>query len=94
MYKLCETNSDIEHLRLALPCNHTAIVENKHTACCDPDDQCLSNGLCRDPEANNIQNFVWFFGCTDRTFQDPACGNYCDKYNRALIPELRRLLKY
>ncbi|KAF2025209.1 hypothetical protein EK21DRAFT_116999 [Setomelanomma holmii] len=67
--------------RHAVPCDHTAILQGKHTACCDPDDQCLTNGLCRDPAVNDITNFVWFFGNTDVTFQDPSSGNYCDKVN-------------
>ncbi|KAH7377262.1 hypothetical protein BKA66DRAFT_467787, partial [Pyrenochaeta sp. MPI-SDFR-AT-0127] len=67
--------------RRALPCNHTAIVEGRHTSCCDPDDLCLTNGLCRDPAANELTNFAWFFGCTDPTFKDPSCGAYCDKVN-------------
>ncbi|KAH7076676.1 hypothetical protein BKA63DRAFT_602435 [Paraphoma chrysanthemicola] len=67
--------------RRAVPCDHDAIIQGKNTACCDPDDQCLTNGLCRDPGVSNITNFVWFFGSTDLTFQDPSSGNYCDKVN-------------
>jgi hypothetical protein len=80
--------------RRALPCNHTAIAQGGHTACCDPDDECLTNGLCRDPAANEVQNFVWFFGCTDMTFQDPACGNYCDKANRGYYPIVELFTQY
>ncbi|KAH8733087.1 hypothetical protein GQ44DRAFT_19737 [Phaeosphaeriaceae sp. PMI808] len=68
--------------RRALPCNHTAILEGRYTSCCDPNDQCLTNGLCRDPAANELTNYVWFFGCTDPTFKDPSCGTYCDKANK------------
>lgn len=67
--------------RRALPCNHTAIVEGHHTSCCEPNDLCLTNGLCRDPAVNELTNYAWFFGCTDPTFKDPSCGTYCDKFN-------------
>ncbi|KAF1842225.1 uncharacterized protein K460DRAFT_180448 [Cucurbitaria berberidis CBS 394.84] len=61
-----------------VPCNHTAISEGKHTSCCEPDDLCLTNGLCRNPTVNEATNYAWRFGCTDATLADPSCGNYCN----------------
>jgi hypothetical protein len=65
----------------AAPCDHNAVLQNRHTGCCDPGDLCLTNGLCRNPNVNDLTNYAWFFGCTDKTFNDPACGNYCDTVN-------------
>ncbi|KAJ0108365.1 hypothetical protein J7T55_005342 [Diaporthe amygdali] len=37
---------------------------------------CFTNGLCK---ANTVDqyNWNWRVGCTDSTFSDPACPNYC-----------------
>ncbi|KAF3041989.1 hypothetical protein E8E11_000946 [Didymella keratinophila] len=63
------------------PCNLTAVAEGKHTACCASDELCMSNGLCRNATSTPKTNFYWRGGCTDPTFQDPSCPNYCSLKN-------------
>jgi hypothetical protein len=63
-----------------LPCNLTAIANDKHSACCAYGDLCLTNGLCRNPD-NDAKglNHYWQVGCTDATFNDDACPKYCQE---------------
>ncbi|CAI6330855.1 unnamed protein product [Periconia digitata] len=65
------------------PCNNTAVAEGKHTACCSNSLQCLTNGLCRDEQQDATRNYYWRTACTDKTFQDPACANYCPDNSRS-----------
>ncbi|KAF2645041.1 hypothetical protein P280DRAFT_186354 [Massarina eburnea CBS 473.64] len=61
-----------------VPCNNTAVGEGKHSACCALGDVCLTNGLCQNPaDYWNGGNAFWTEGCTDKTFNDPACPDYC-----------------
>ena len=39
----------------------------------------MNNGLCRNATSTPRTNFYWRGGCTDPTFQDPACPNYCNR---------------
>ncbi|KAF1980256.1 hypothetical protein BU23DRAFT_562644 [Bimuria novae-zelandiae CBS 107.79] len=61
-----------------VPCNLTAVQNGGHSACYNLGDLCMTNGLCMEP-ANEIKgaNHYWRNGCTDPTFKDPACPNYC-----------------
>ncbi|KAL5392271.1 hypothetical protein DPSP01_000786 [Paraphaeosphaeria sporulosa] len=56
-----------------LPCNQTAILEQKHTSCCKEDERCFTNGLCRHKALGTDTNYYWLEACTDPTFKDPAC---------------------
>jgi hypothetical protein len=65
--------------RIKIPCNTTAIENGKHSACCAPDDLCLTNGMCRNQGDDQIgKNYYWREGCTDATFEDSACPQYCN----------------
>jgi hypothetical protein len=64
----------------AVPCDNNAVLEGRHTSCCDPGDTCLSNGLCRAKNVDNKTNYAWFWGCTDPDFKDPVCANHCDEW--------------
>ncbi|KAF2807441.1 uncharacterized protein BDZ99DRAFT_573268 [Mytilinidion resinicola] len=59
-----------------VPCNQTAIEEGKHTSCCAPGDMCFTNGICKANNSNQL-NWNWRDACTDPTWKDPACPNYC-----------------
>ncbi|KAF2679813.1 hypothetical protein K458DRAFT_407909 [Lentithecium fluviatile CBS 122367] len=62
------------------PCNHTALSDDQHSPCCAPGDLCLSNGLCKynNPDPTTAPfNEYWRIGCTDPTYQDPACPKQC-----------------
>ena len=59
-----------------IPCNTTAVAEGGHSACCAPDDMCFTNGLCK-AGSDDQYNWNWRVGCTDPTFNDPACPSYC-----------------
>jgi hypothetical protein len=50
-------------------CDPSALV----SACCDPVDYCLSNGLCFDAGSNNL---LAVEGCTDPHWSAP-CHAYC-----------------
>ncbi|KAF2791691.1 hypothetical protein K505DRAFT_418954 [Melanomma pulvis-pyrius CBS 109.77] len=63
---------------VVIPCNGTAIENGEHSACCVLDDLCLTNGMCQNPsDRANGYNWYWREGCTDATFTDPACPQYC-----------------
>ncbi|KAF2442784.1 hypothetical protein P171DRAFT_486764 [Karstenula rhodostoma CBS 690.94] len=61
-----------------VPCNITAIENGEHSSCCAIGDLCMTNGLCME-QANEAKgaNHYWRNGCTDKTWKDPACPNYC-----------------
>ncbi|KAF2489012.1 hypothetical protein BU16DRAFT_600653 [Lophium mytilinum] len=63
-----------------VPCNQTAIEEGKHTSCCAPGDMCFTNGICKANNPNQL-NWNWRDACTDPTWKDPACPNYCKGTN-------------
>ncbi|KAM7202653.1 hypothetical protein V8F33_002579 [Rhypophila sp. PSN 637] len=50
-----------------------------HSACCNvpKQDVCLSSGLCLATWATGRDTMLWVGGCTDPTWQDPACWNHC-----------------
>jgi hypothetical protein len=75
----CFYKSGNPALTKAAPCNLTAVAEGKNTACCASDELCMSNGLCRNATSTPKTNSYWRGGCTDPTFQDPACPNYCNR---------------
>jgi hypothetical protein len=55
-----------------VPCNSTGA-----SACCSAGSQCTSNKLCvvDDP----VAGWEYYRGsCTDMTWQDPACPDFCD----------------
>jgi hypothetical protein len=66
----------------AVPCDNNAVLQARNNGCCNQGDLCLSNDLCRNPSVNNMTNYVCSFGCTDKTFEDAACENYCGKFTR------------
>jgi hypothetical protein len=62
-----------------IPCNATSVATGGHTSCCAPSDKCLTNGFCQNPYDNQIKaNIFWRNGCTDPTWNDPACPKYCE----------------
>lgn len=65
--------------RGSIPCNTTAVAENKHSSCCAVGDLCLTNGMCRSQEDEQHAGNQYFrVGCTDPTWKDPSCANYCE----------------
>jgi hypothetical protein len=62
-----------------IPCNATSAASGGHTSCCAPGDNCLTNGLCQGAIDNARKaNIFWRNGCTDPTWNDPACAKRCD----------------
>ena len=51
-----------------------------HTSCCNKatGDACLSTGLCLGTAAKTADALLWINGCTDPTWRDPACPQYCN----------------
>jgi hypothetical protein len=74
-------SGSLDYAKSYLPCNLTAIANNAHSACCAYGDLCLTNGLCRNVGTDEAagDNVYWQIGCTDPTFQDPACPKYCNE---------------
>ncbi|KAF2122043.1 hypothetical protein BDV96DRAFT_136726 [Lophiotrema nucula] len=61
-----------------VPCSPSAVEKGQHSSCCRIGDACMTNGLCLAPSnKRDGWNYYWRDGCTDSTFQDPACPNYC-----------------
>ncbi|KAI1479332.1 hypothetical protein F4774DRAFT_410084 [Daldinia eschscholtzii] len=61
-------------------CNPNATGgEGSHSACCNAQnaDACLSTGLCLNTLAQQQSHVLWSTGCTDSTFKDPSCPQYC-----------------
>ncbi|KAK6356987.1 hypothetical protein TWF718_001320 [Orbilia javanica] len=64
------------------PCNN---VRGQHSMCCaianrgSSADICLSNGLCSGATADGEGRALWREGCTDPTWEDPACLKICLK---------------
>ncbi|KAI1081937.1 hypothetical protein F5B20DRAFT_39733 [Whalleya microplaca] len=58
--------------------NATGTTES-HSACCNSAnaDACLSTGLCLNSLSRQQSHMLWATGCTDSTFQDPSCPQYC-----------------
>jgi hypothetical protein len=59
------------------PCHPDAT----QSVCCSPGFTCLSNGICEAGPANANER-AWKYslyrsGCTDSTFNDPACPQFC-----------------
>lgn len=69
-----ETNWDGE---AHVPCNMTAVEAGGHSTCCQIGDLCLTNGMCMHKEDVDKRNWYWRTGCTDKSWEDPACPKYC-----------------
>ncbi|KAF7958391.1 hypothetical protein EAE96_001940 [Botrytis aclada] len=58
-----------------------------HSSCCAAGAICFSNGVCQ--QANgDVQDYLRV-GCTDPTWQDPACLNQCNMYARSSTAGIR-----
>ncbi|KAI0149926.1 hypothetical protein F4776DRAFT_672092 [Hypoxylon sp. NC0597] len=61
-------------------CNPNATgTEGSHSACCNVDngDACLLSGLCLNSFSRQQSHLLWATACTDPTFRDPSCPQYC-----------------
>ncbi|KAI1392786.1 uncharacterized protein F4822DRAFT_140942 [Hypoxylon trugodes] len=61
-------------------CNPNATGEaGSHSACCNEKngDACLSTGLCLNTVSVQQSHLLWATACTDPTFKDPSCPQYC-----------------
>lgn len=61
-------------------CNPSATGKtDSHSACCNTvnHDACLSTGVCLASWSSGSDSMFWVGGCTDSTWQDPACARYC-----------------
>ncbi|KAK3389879.1 hypothetical protein B0H63DRAFT_464465 [Podospora didyma] len=64
-----------------VPCNSSATGQaGSHSSCCNEDtrDACLSSGLCFATQAKTPGALLWIGGCTDPTWRDPSCPQYCN----------------
>lgn len=79
----CYFPSGAEH-SLGLPCNPDTKAAS---ACCESTHVCLSNALCLD----TLFNHVVRGSCTDATYKDGACPQYCLKGSEsAQLADLRQ----
>lgn len=60
---------------LGTPCNPNA----QYSSCCNPEDICLSNGLC----FNTSQGIIYRLSCTDPSW-GLSCAQYCLDCERSL----------
>jgi hypothetical protein len=80
-----------------IPCNATAAALGKQTACCAPGDNCLTNGLCQgQSDSKAKRNLFWRNGCTDPTWNDPACAKQCEGLGTSLAkpPKYRPPIRF
>ncbi|KAF4555783.1 Hypothetical protein D9617_2g057470 [Elsinoe fawcettii] len=75
-YFMSGDSTSVAQDKTYIPCDPVAVSQGKHSSCCAPNDLCFTNGLCK-ANSNNDWNWRWRVGCTDKTFKDPACPNYC-----------------
>ncbi|KAM7194022.1 hypothetical protein V8F20_008118 [Naviculisporaceae sp. PSN 640] len=66
-----------------VPCNLNATASGEpgsHSSCCNEltGDICLTTGLCLSLNAKTPSGMLWLNGCTDPTWRDPACPQYCN----------------
>lgn len=64
-----------------VPCDPSVTGKTgSHTSCCNKGtgDQCTSTGLCLATNAKRPDDLFWINGCTDPTWRDPACPQYCN----------------
>ena len=54
-------------------------TSGSHSACCctGNKDACLSTGLCLALWGYGGDGLLWVSGCTDPTWQNPACPRFC-----------------
>lgn len=72
--------------RVHVPCNMTAVEAGGHSTCCAIGDLCLTNGLCMHKGDVDKTNWYWRTGCTDKTWEDPACPKYCAPIGESMKP--------
>ncbi|KAK4228113.1 hypothetical protein QBC38DRAFT_476176 [Podospora fimiseda] len=62
------------------PCNPPSSSTSTHSSCCNQavNDACLSSGLCLGTWGKTPSSILWINGCTDPTWKDPACPQYCN----------------
>ena len=72
------------------PCQSSSMGD-RPSACCDPADTCLNNGLCLAQWGGEV---ISRGSCTDRSWQSPACSQYCadGKYHSAFWKFLQQTL--
>lgn len=68
--------------KLGTPCRPAA----GDGACCESTHACLSNGLCFDTQNNHVARL----SCTDSTWSNSACPNYCNTFAPSSIADLRQ----
>ena len=63
--------------------------------CCHKDDICLENSICHFTSTQIVQGTSGYYvgGCTDKTFNDPACSRSCSESPR-IYPSLSRWKSY
>ncbi|KAK4218896.1 hypothetical protein QBC37DRAFT_478619 [Rhypophila decipiens] len=66
-----------------VPCNPNATASGEpgsHSSCCNQQmgDVCLSTGLCLNTGSKGPSGLLWLNGCTDPTWRDRACPQYCN----------------
>ncbi|KAK3380492.1 hypothetical protein B0T24DRAFT_664481 [Lasiosphaeria ovina] len=79
-----------------IACNSAATGKSgSHSACCNQGmgDICMSTGVCVSSAAKTPDSMIWINGCTDSTWRDPVCAQYCNPppnatkgYSRVMKP--------
>ncbi|KAK0703889.1 hypothetical protein B0T26DRAFT_876754 [Lasiosphaeria miniovina] len=79
-----------------IACNSAATGESgSHSACCNQGtgDICMSTGVCVSSGSKTPDSMIWINGCTDSTWRDPVCAQYCNPppnatkgYSRVMKP--------
>ena len=78
----CYFSSGNEAPSRFIPCGNS---QGGHVPCCESQDNCLSSNACYNPQ----YGVTYLAGCTDSSYDDPACPNKGDYSGRSSF--LRRL---
>lgn len=65
------------------PCGKSNLTGSTAQACCYGGDYCMEDGICHYVHGG-VTNGTGYYaaGCTDKTWQDPACPQACGKFER------------
>ncbi|KAF1827626.1 uncharacterized protein K489DRAFT_375742 [Dissoconium aciculare CBS 342.82] len=59
-------------------CNSSSSSSNDgFSSCCGRNDLCTTNGLCKNAQWDQENNYYWRHACTDPSWKSPNCPNYC-----------------
>ena len=69
-------NVEIEEDDIQQPCGGSS---TNATSCCINGHECTQDGICHFRDQTDKGSGYYIGGCTDKSFNDPACSRACSK---------------